>query len=114
MADAIRPHGVGIRGLTLAPKSPMFSGPFGRIFRALLPAEFGPSDTASEAALTTLGTAMVADQDPVKDGPDAEESGIPAAYTYFGQFIDHDLTFDPDASFQNRTIPRRRQIYNGS
>jgi len=33
----------------------MFSGPFGRIFRALLPAEFGSSDTASEAALTALG-----------------------------------------------------------
>jgi len=33
--------------------------------------------------------------DPPKDGPDAEESGIPALYTYFGQFIDHDITFDP-------------------
>src|SRR6202790_3947779 len=83
----------------------MFSGPFGRIFRALLPAEFGPSDTASEAALTTLGTAMVADPDPVKDGPDAEESGIPAAYTYFGQFIDHDLTFDPASSLQQLNDP---------
>jgi hypothetical protein len=33
--------------------------------------------------------------DEPKDGPDNEESGLPAAYTYFGQFIDHDLTFDP-------------------
>jgi hypothetical protein len=105
VADAIRPHGVGIRGLTLAPLSPMFSGPFGRIFRALLPAEFGPSDTASEAALTALGTAMVAAQDPAKDGPDGEESGIPAAYTYFGQFIDHDLTFDPASSLQRQNDP---------
>src|ERR1700682_2740438 len=83
----------------------MFSGPFGRIFRALLPAEFGPSDTASEAALTALGTAMVADEDPTKDGPDAEESGIPSAYTYFGQFIDHDLTFDPASSLQKQNDP---------
>src|ERR1700738_1327759 len=83
----------------------MFSGPFGRIFRAPLPAEFGPSDTASEAATRTLGTAMVADPDPVKDGPDAEESGIPAAYTYFGQFIDHDLTFDPASSLQRQNDP---------
>jgi hypothetical protein len=67
VADAIRPHGVGIRGLTLAPKSRIFSGPFGRIFRALPPADFGPCDTASEEALTVLGTAMVADQDPAKD-----------------------------------------------
>src|SRR5689334_6570432 len=95
VADAIRPHGAGIRGLTVRRRSRIFSGPFGRIFRALPPADFGPSDTASEGTLTALGTAMVAELDPVKDGPDAEESGIPAAYTYFGQFIDHDLTFDP-------------------
>jgi len=37
----------------------------------------------------------------VKDGPDDEESDIPAAYTYFGQFIDHDLTFDP-STFQQK------------
>jgi len=37
----------------------------------------------------------------VKDGPDDEESDIPAAYTYFGQFIDHDLTFDP-STFQQQ------------
>ena len=29
-------------------------------------------------------------------GPDPEENrGVPAAYTYLGQFTDHDLTFDP-------------------
>ena len=105
MADATRPHGVDVRGLSLARRSLLFSGPFGRIFRALLPADFGPSDTESEAALTALGTAMVADQEPAKDGPDAEESGIPAAYTYFGQFIDHDLTFDPASSLQRQDDP---------
>jgi hypothetical protein len=102
VADAIRPHGAGIRGLTLRRRSRIFSGPFGRIFRALPPADFGPSDTKSEEALTALGTAMVSEQDPAKDGPDAEESGIPAAYTYFGQFIDHDLTFDPASSLQRQ------------
>jgi hypothetical protein len=105
VADARRPHGADIRGLSLAPRSLLFSGPFGRIFRALLPADFGPNDTASEEALTALGTAMVADPDPAKDGPDAEESGIPAAYTYFGQFIDHDLTFDPASSLQRQDDP---------
>ena len=43
---------------------------------------------------------MVAEFDPPKDGVDLEESGIPALYTYFGQFIDHDLTFDPEPSFK--------------
>jgi len=105
VTDAIRPHGIGIRGLTLAPKSRIFNGPFGRIFRALSPADFGPSDAASEGALTALGKAMIADKDPAKDSPDAEESGIPAAYTYFGQFIDHDLTFDPASSLQRQNDP---------
>jgi hypothetical protein len=40
-----------------------------------------------------------------KDGPDPEESGIPAAYTYFGQFIDHDLSFDPASSLQRQNDP---------
>ena len=35
------------------------------------------------------------DTDPETE-PDPEENpGIPAAYTYLGQFVDHDLTFDP-------------------
>src|SRR5438445_270299 len=47
---------------------------------------------------------MTAPADPAdpKDGPDSEEGGIPAAYTYFGQFIDHDLTFDPASSLQKQ------------
>src|SRR5258705_2737849 len=48
---------------------------------------------------------MVSAVDTPKDSPDDEESGIPALYTYLGQFIDHDLTFDPDASFQKQKDP---------
>src|SRR5438445_1423638 len=50
---------------------------------------------------------MTAPADPAdpKDGPDSEEGGIPAAYTYFGQFIDHDLTFDPASSLQKANDP---------
>src|SRR5437763_5943973 len=47
----------------------------------------------------------VADPADPKDGPDGEESGIPAAYTYFGQFIDHDITFDPASSLQKQNDP---------
>src|SRR4051812_5817524 len=101
----IRPHGVGVRGVDLARGSPLFEGPFGRIFRALPPTEFGGDDQASVTNLMALGAAMVAELDPPKDGPDAEESGIPALYTYFGQFIDHDLTFDPASSLQRQDDP---------
>src|SRR3979411_2587472 len=98
-------HGSTVRGLTLSRGSKFFGGQFGRMFRALPPADFGESDIKSEENLLNLGTAMVADHDPLKDGPDAEESGIPAAYTYFGQFIDHDLTFDPASSLQRQNDP---------
>src|ERR1700704_2231691 len=100
-----RPHGVGIRGLTLSRSSPLFEGPFGRIFRALPPADFGPTDADSLHALEVLAAKMTAAPDPAKDGPDPEESGIPSAYTYLGQFIDHDLTFDPASSLQRQNDP---------
>src|SRR5258708_17825835 len=100
-----RPHGSGIRRLTLSRSSPLFEGPFGRIFRALPPADFGPTDADSLQALGVLAAAMTAAPDPAKDGPDPEESGIPSAYTYLGQFIDHDLTFDPASSLQQQDDP---------
>jgi hypothetical protein len=98
-----RAHG-GVRGATLSRSSPLFEGRFGRIFRALPPADFGRDDAASLAALGILADKLtsVADKADPKDGPDAEESGIPAAYTYLGQFIDHDLTFDPASSLQRQ------------
>lgn len=55
-----------------------------------------PAANYAEEDLTALATAMVSPFDPPKDGPDPEESGIPALYTYLGQFIDHDLTFGPE------------------
>ncbi|MFN0168165.1 MAG: peroxidase family protein [Bryobacteraceae bacterium] len=33
------------------------------------------------------------------------DSGIPAGYTYLGQFIDHDLTFDPVSTLQRDNDP---------
>jgi hypothetical protein len=99
-----RPHG-GVRGSTLPRTSQLFEGPFGRIFRALPPADFGGDDDASVRALKSLADAMVAAPEAPKEGIDPEESGIPAAYTYFGQFIDHDLTFDPASSLQRQNDP---------
>jgi hypothetical protein len=101
----ITPHGRGVRGLNLSRSSIFFGGAFGRIFRALPAAEFGASDDETLANLKLLGKAMVSTKDLPKDGPDAEESGIPSLYTYLGQFVDHDLTFDPASSLQQQNDP---------
>jgi hypothetical protein len=102
-----RPHGSGVRGATLPRNSLFFEGRFGRLFRTLPPGDYGDDDDASIAALTLLGAKMVSVPDSAdpKDGPDNEESGIPAVYTYFGQFIDHDLTFDPASFLQKQNDP---------
>jgi hypothetical protein len=98
-------HGATLRGLDATPESRLFAGRFGRMFRALRPADYGADDAASQKALARLGRAMEADKEDPKDGPDNEEGGFPAAYTYFGQFIDHDLTFDPASSLQRQDDP---------
>ena len=99
------PHGTGVRGLNLSRSSIFFGGAFGRIFRSLPAADFGPTDDDSQNNLGALAVAMLGPADPPKDGPDAEESGIPALYTYLGQFIDHDITFDPSSSLQKQNDP---------
>jgi hypothetical protein len=78
------------------PKSPSFQGRFGRMFRSLPAATYGATDAESRSALMALGVAMSSTPlDRPKDGFDNEESAILALYTYFGQFVDHDITFDP-------------------
>jgi hypothetical protein len=98
-------HSQPVRGLTAAKSSPLFQGRFGRMFRALRSAQFGNSERDNVENLAALGKAMSADFDRQKDGKDDEESGIPALYTYFGQFIDHDITFDPASSLQKQNDP---------
>src|SRR5207247_11255937 len=66
---------------------------------------YGSKQAKSLANLEALATARVADPEPPKNGRDGEESGIPSLYTYFGQFIDHDLTFDPASSLQKQNDP---------
>ena len=101
-----RPHG-GVRGANLSRQSVLFQGAFGRIFRTLPAADYGVDDEHSLKHLGDLAKEMTSPVDPndPKDGPDSEESGIPAAFTYFGQFIDHDLTFDPASSLQKQNDP---------
>lgn len=105
-------HGGGVRG----DQTPIFEGRFGKMFPDLAGSIFESKD------LTELGVAMTADPERVSEDPnkaefflpaatpeteaDGEEnSGISAGYTYFGQFMDHDITFDPVSVLQGRNDP---------
>jgi hypothetical protein len=60
--------------------------------------------TFDEDELWKLAEAMKGDGE-AKDGDDPEEGDFGAAYTYLGQFIDHDLTFDPSTFDQQSSDP---------
>jgi Animal haem peroxidase len=82
----------------------------GKSFEELAPGRFTQLfpglDTAHADGrdLQLLAEAMTSHQDRTptpEDKPDPEEdSEITAAYTYLGQFVDHDLTFDPTSSLR--------------
>ena len=114
-----------LRGLESTAQSSVQSAKFGRLFRWLEPAiaPEGPSEELSARnMLTALAARMVTGEfdDNVEghkfpnDSPDApieisepadENVSIAAGYTYLGQFIDHDITFDPASSLQRLNDP---------
>jgi hypothetical protein len=86
-----------------APLSRSFDGPFGRMFRNLVPWEPEGKNEAEKIEFIGKIAAEMADpddRDKTRDNPE-----IPAGYTYFGQFVDHDLTFDPRSSLQKLNDP---------
>jgi hypothetical protein len=80
-------------------KTPPSGFRFGRLFPGLKP--FRPTD----ASLALLGDAMsgagVAEPRPQPGEP---ASPIPAGYTYFGQFVDHDITLDQSADLDDADL----------
>src|SRR6266571_6547930 len=96
-------HHGEVRGLNLSRSSSQFEGRFGRMFRTLPAAQF------DEQMLRKLADAMSAEAEdaptPETEADDEENPAISAGYTYLGQFIDHDLTFDPASSLERQNDP---------
>ena len=81
------------RGVDALPSSSFETGRFGRMFRRL------PVFEQQLTHLEQLAQKMISSGRPV-DNPE-----IPSGYTYLGQFIDHDITFDPVSSLQRQNDP---------
>ena len=111
-----------LRGLESTHQSSVGTARFGRMFRWLEPA-FAPQGPTQEQQVVDLmrdlADLMVTDEftgnlqngDPTPDAPITkpepadENPTIPAGYTYLGQFVDHDITFDPTSSLQRLNDP---------
>jgi hypothetical protein len=80
----------------------VLDGRYTRLFPEL------PGARASRPELALLASKMTAPPEPAGAGdPDDPEQnpGLPAAYTYLGQFADHDLTFDPISQLRDKLSP---------
>lgn len=106
-------------GIDFVARSRFDHGRFGRLFPNLDPARYRDDRKETEAAMGALAATMEDPLEPSETGsgggggwrsapPDPENGdnpGIPAGYTYLGQFIDHDITFDPASSLLRSNDP---------
>ena len=89
-------HGGGRpRGSAFVARSASYTGRYGRMFRALPPHE------ATDAELAAIAAGMC-DTTPTAAGDNPDH---PAGYTFVGQFVDHDITFDPTSSLERTNDP---------
>src|SRR5215218_7649020 len=98
----MRTHGTEPRGGRQVALSPINEGRFGRMFRRLSPAPPLPDDqlrALAESMREVEAGAGAGGWGPVPQA--ADNPNIPAGYTYLGQFIDHDITFDPVSSLDH-------------
>jgi hypothetical protein len=114
------PHGAELRGMDLVVKSPTTEGRFGFMFKNQPPHASGTIEEIVEydGAVKDLGlimeeqpaTGSTADNDRFNENPNP---ALTSGFTFVGQFVDHDITFDttplsdqqadPDATTNFRT-----------
>lgn len=81
------------RGLSNLTRSKQYKGPFGRLFRELAPWRSPHSD--KDAAIKALQEFAKNSMSETVGEDSLDNHNLPSGYTYFGQFVDHDITFDP-------------------
>ncbi|HEX8436750.1 heme peroxidase family protein, partial [Archangium sp.] len=99
-----------VRGIN-PPKSQFHArGRFGRLFPEL--PVFASDTPVIRDALSKLGAlgGLMDAKDPIAGQPqpgasNEDNATISAGFTFFGQFIDHDLTFDPTSSLERQNDP---------
>jgi hypothetical protein len=101
----------------LTPRSTFYNqGKFGRLFPTLPP--FAADNPTIRDALTELGSPggpmdagddlsdpITLITDPAKSANNPDNPTMTAGFTFLGQFIDHDMTFDPTSSLARRQDP---------
>jgi hypothetical protein len=102
---------------TSTPRSVFYDrGRFGRLFPTL-PA-FAADTPSMRAALAELGAKggpmdagddlsdpVTLITDPAKSADNPDNPAITAGFTFLGQFLDHDMTFDPTSSLARQQDP---------
>jgi hypothetical protein len=113
---ALMPHGHADLG-ELTPQSVFYDqGRFGRLFPTLPPfaadtppvrdalgelgAPGGPMDPGDD-----LSDPITLVTDPAKRARNPDNPAVTAGFTFLGQFLDHDMTFDPTSSLARRQDP---------
>lgn len=94
-------HGMVPRGLMAPPRSQLHEGRFGRLFRHL------PAFVPDDADLADLALTTIELPNDVEEADEASNihQGMSSGFTYLGQFIDHDLTFDPVSQLDRLNDP---------
>jgi hypothetical protein len=106
-AGPMPPHGAQLRGMDLVTKSPTTEGRFGFMFKSQ--PQYPPSDLLLDRLGETMaeqpavgGAVTNNDNDAFNENPNPK---LTSGFTFVGQFVDHDITFDTTTLSEQQSDP---------